>query len=328
MIFFLCYQVALFYTVTRLVLYYNLSAACSLAVLIETTRFVMKTYSFVRGNAPKVQHKFKEKVQEPLPTFNWYQYFLFCPTLLYRHSYPRTSSIRWLRVCGYLLEMLLVILCMSFTFERFAVPYFGRFGETEATAASLVKAIFSSILPGITVFMCVFYSVLHVWMNLWAEMLRFADRSFYSDWWTATSFDVYYRKWNYIVHEWLYEYVYKEVAGGGGSGGQKKKVSATITVFMLSALIHEYILALSFRFFYPVLFLSFGGLGLAMMFLPLRRWNSMGNIILWTCLLLGNGVQAALYTMEHFARKNCQVGDDLVDYLVPVSWSCVPKNRD
>jgi len=32
-------------------------------------------------------------------------------------------------------------------------------------------------------------------------------------------------------------------------------------VFLLSAVVHEYILAITFRFFYPALFLMFGGVG-------------------------------------------------------------------
>lgn len=320
---FISYQIGFFYVFTKLVLHYNLPHASSLAVLMEMTRFVMKTYAFVRENAPKV-HRFKEKSDDEkllvrLPSFSWYQYFLFCPTLIYRDSYPRTSRIRWRVVFAYLLEMLMVIMFLSFIFERFAMPYFGSFGGAEMTVGTLVMSIFGCILPGITIFMCGFYSFLHVWMNMWAEMLRFSDRMFYSDWWTATSFDVYYRKWNVVVHDWLFTYVYKDLYERVFVG---KKAAAAIAVFTISAAIHEYIIAIAFRFFYPVLFVLFDGFGVVMLFMPIKRWNSIGNIILWTELCVGNGIQVALYTIEHFARKNCVVGENLVDYMVPVSWSC------
>ncbi|CAF4515426.1 unnamed protein product, partial [Rotaria magnacalcarata] len=45
----------------------------------------------------------------------------------------------------------------------------------------------------------VFYGFLHCWLNAFAEMLRFADREFYSDWWTATSWSSYYRTWNIVI---------------------------------------------------------------------------------------------------------------------------------
>lgn len=298
---------------------------------MEMTRFVMKTYAFVRENAPKV-HRFKEKSDDEkllvkLPSMGWYQYFLFCPTLIYRDTYPRSKTIRWRRVLLLTVEMSMVILFLSFIFERFAMPYFGGFGDSEITVGALIMSIFGCIIPGITIFMCGFYSFLHVWMNIFAEMLRFSDRMFYSDWWTATSFDVYYRKWNVVVHDWLYTYVYKDLYERVFVG---KKWLAAIAVFTISAVIHEYIIAFSFRFFYPVLFVLFEGFGMVMMFLPIKKFNSVGNIILWTALCLGNGIQVALYTIEYFARKNCNVGDNLGDFMVPVSWSChnVTMNPD
>ena len=56
-----------------------------------------------------------------------------------------------------------------------------------------------------------FFAILHSWLNAFAEMLRFADRLFYKDWWNSSSFANYYRTWNVVVHDWLYSYVYKEM---------------------------------------------------------------------------------------------------------------------
>jgi hypothetical protein len=40
--------------------------------------------------------------------------------------------------------------------------------------------------------------------------LSYGDRQFYEDWWTSRSFSMYYRKWNMVVHEWLYYYLYQD----------------------------------------------------------------------------------------------------------------------
>lgn len=40
---------------------------------------------------------------------------------------------------------------------------------------------------------------------------RFGDRRFYEDWWNARSFGSYYRRWNTVVHEWLYHYLYLDM---------------------------------------------------------------------------------------------------------------------
>jgi hypothetical protein len=115
-----------------------------------------------------------------------------------------------------------------------------------------------SMVPGMAVLLMMFYGVLHTWLNMWAEFLRygrvclcfsliaasgchlpttphiaskvpvvsyvvlslgvrsmhvrrsFGDRRFYEDWWNARSFASYYRKWNMVVHEWLFYYMYQD----------------------------------------------------------------------------------------------------------------------
>ena len=46
---------------------------------------------------------------------------------------------------------------------------------------------------------------------MWAEMLCFADRQFYLDWWNSTSINAYYRTWNTLVQDWLYTYIYQDL---------------------------------------------------------------------------------------------------------------------
>lgn len=31
------------------------------------------------------------------------------------------------------------------------------------------------------------------------------------DWWNSTSYARFYRTWNCVVHDWLYEYVYRDI---------------------------------------------------------------------------------------------------------------------
>lgn len=44
-------------------------------------------------------------------------------------------------------------------------------------------------------------------------------------------------------------------------GGTKSRKAAAISVFLISAVVHEYVLAFSFRFLYPLLLVMFGGIG-------------------------------------------------------------------
>eukprot|EP00042_Codosiga_hollandica_P019940 m.62926 g.62926 ORF g.62926 m.62926 type:complete len:114 (-) comp49604_c0_seq5:595-936(-) len=67
------------------------------------------------------------------------------------------------------------------------------------------------MLPGTVVLLLAFFAILHSWLNAFAELLCFADRQFYKDWWNARSFAAYYRTWNCVVHDWLYSYIYCEL---------------------------------------------------------------------------------------------------------------------
>lgn len=297
----------------------------------------MKNHAFVRSNVPKMltakpktDDNGDSAVLRRAPTFRAFVYFQFAPTLVYRDVYPRTHHIRWSLVAWNALEVIGVIYYVSFIFDRFLLQYYREFGTLGVTAMSrqsVVVAIFGSMLPATMAHLCGFYCLLHAWMNGWAELLRFGDRQFYKDWWNASSYDVYYRTWNCVVHDWLYTYVFRDVyelcAADGRRSAKVAKAWATVAVFTLSALFHELVLALAFRFFYPVLLSLFLSMGMLLSFVRLKRSSRAGNIFLWFSLALGDGLCMSLYCMEFFARVNCEVADEQwSEYFVPVSWRC------
>lgn len=140
---------------------------------------------------------------------------------------------------------------------------------------------------------------LHSWLNLFAELLRHGDRYFYEDWWNCTNFEEYYRKWNMVVHEWLYYYVYKDAMRF--SLGKLNKHIAKCIVFFISVIIHEIVVTYYFRFFYPVLSLFFGGPGI--IFTYLKTKNQKFNTMIWVKLFLGLGLIIALLLRELKARN-------------------------
>lgn len=233
----------------------------------------------------------------------------------------RTKYIRWRLVFWNYLEVIGVVFYVSFIFERFLIPSFQDFGNlSKLHPKSLILSIFGCIMPATLVYLCGFYCLLHAWMNASAEMLRFSDRMFYKDWWNASSFDVFYRTWNVIVHDWLYTYIYKDMYE---IVFKESKPAAAIVVFTISALFHEFILSISLRFFYPVLLTMFLGVGCMLMFLRSQKQTTFGNIMVWISLAVGNGVLFSFYTLEYFARQNCPIdSDSMWEYVVPISWRC------
>lgn len=292
----------------------HLAVASAISVTCEMFRFAMKIHAVTMACAPRCLDE-----RKPLPTFKHYLYFLFAPTLVYRDQYPRTKKTRWSVVAFHFSEVAAIVFYDSFLWERFILPYWSDYGkQTQVEASYVVRGMFGCILPGMLSFLCGFYCLLHAWMNAFAEMLTFADKQFYEEWWTKSQFSHYYRSWNLVVYSWLRDHIYKPLAPRMGRG------TATLIVFLVSSIAHEVVLALSFGFFYPVLLVEFGVLGL--IFVPLtaksgRRFPNVFNVIMWLSFFIGNGLLWSLYPMEYFARQNCPASDN-DRFYIPKSWTC------
>ena len=92
--------------------------------------------------------------------------------------------------------------------------------------------------------LCFFYLVFHAWTNFWAEVTRFADKQFYSDWWNAGNLGEYWRKWNHPIHNWLVRHCYYPLIRRG-----MNSELARLLTFTLSAVAHEYIVVGTLRVF-------------------------------------------------------------------------------
>ncbi|XP_068098684.1 sterol O-acyltransferase 1 [Hyperolius riggenbachi] len=319
---YLLFQMGLGFCPAYIVLQHNLPPASRFIVILEQVRLIMKSHSFVRENVPRVFTFAKEKTMvAPVPQVTQYMYFLFAPTLIYRDHYPRNPSIRWGYVATKFLQVLGCLFYAYYVFVRLCIPLFHNISQEPFSLRVLVLCVFNSILPGVLILFLAFFAFLHCWLNAFAEMLRFADRMFYKDWWNSTSFANYYRTWNVVVHDWLYYYAYRDFLW---FFGRRFKAAAMLSVFTVSAVVHEYALGICFGFFYPVLFILFMGFGMIFNFiLHDRRKGPIWNVIMWTSLFLGQGVLLCLYSQEWYAQKHCPLNNPTyLDYLKPRSWNC------
>ncbi|EDO49468.1 predicted protein, partial [Nematostella vectensis] len=280
---------------------HNLPPVSSIIILTEQIRLILKVHAFVRSNVPKVLYTSEN--ENEIPEFGQYLYFLFCPTLVYRDHYPMTPCIRWDYVVSNFFQVAMCILYTYYVFARFCVPVFRNTGKEAGNFKNLILSAFSCMLPGTMVLVLGFFAILHSWLNAFAEMTRFADRMFYKDWWNAPSYADWYRTWNVVVHDWLYTYIYKDLVQLTNN-----RNLSTVAVFVVSAIAHEYVLMFAFRFFFPILFTMFGGVGLSFVFLKPSKHNKHSqwwNIFMWITLFLGNGLLMCLYSQEWYATQNC-----------------------
>ncbi|XP_021106274.1 sterol O-acyltransferase 2 isoform X5 [Heterocephalus glaber] len=286
----------------RLVLEFDLLIFSFGQLPLALVRLLMKSYSFLRETLPGTL-RVRGGEGRWTPSFSSYLYFLFCPTLIYRETYPRTSSIRWNYVAKNFAQALCCVLYACFILGRLCVPVFANMSQEPFSTRALVLSILHATLPGIFMLLLIFFAFLHCWLNAFAEMLRFGDRMFYRDWWNSTSFSNYYRTWNVVVHDWLYSYVYQDglwLVGGRARG------AAMMGVFLISAVVHEYIFCFVLGFFYPVMLMLFLVFGVLLNFtMNDRHTGPSWNVLMWTMLFLGQGIQVSLYCQEWYARRHC-----------------------
>lgn len=324
---FLLYQgLGLGFLPTFVVVKNSFPPASCFSIILEQVRLMMKAHSYIRENVPKVLALAKDKsssspVSPLIPQLSHYIYFLFAPTLIYRDKYPRNPIIRWSYVASKLLQVLGCLFYAYYVFVRLCIPQFRSISQQLFDLRAMVLCVFNSILPGVLVLFLAFFAFLHCWLNAFAEMLRFADRMFYKDWWNSTSFANYYRTWNVVVHDWLYYYVYCDFLW---MSKKRFRAAGMLLVFTMSAVVHEYILAICFGFFYPVLFCLFMCFGMMFNFiLHDRRKGPIWNVIMWTALFLGQGVIICLYSQEWYAQRYCPLQEpSFLELLKPRSWSC------
>lgn len=90
----------------------------------------------------------------PCPEFSKFLYFIFAPTLIYRDSYPRTSSIRWKYVLTQLAQFIAAVLFSYYLFYRFCLPVFRHFNSEHVTAKIFILSILNCTLPGALLLFC------------------------------------------------------------------------------------------------------------------------------------------------------------------------------
>jgi sterol O-acyltransferase len=219
-------------------------------------------------------------------------YYLAAPVLVYWHHYPKTTKIRW----GFFFERALLALLGLVTCYIMACEYIIPVFEM-GQRITIVEAVLRMLIPIVFLSVIVFFSVWESMFSCFAELSRFADREFYKDWWNSTTFDEFNRKWNKVVHEFLFRHLYAECM-------YRYKLSknwSQYIAFMFSACLHELIVAMIFRKIRPILF------GFMILQLPLiafgykLRGTRFGNFFWWFGIALGIPLIMVLYLSDQFS---------------------------
>jgi len=228
-------------------------------------------------------------------------YYLLAPTLCYQLNYPRSSEIRVKYVFSLLFRIVITFGLMIILVTQYINP------AVENAIEPLDKGdyflVFEKLLriaiPNTYVWLLGFYAFFHLYLNLFAEILRFGDRVFYKDWWNATDLEQYWRLWNLPVHYWLARHIYFPTLRLGFS-----KAQASFFVFIFSAVFHELLISVPFHMLRLYAFFGMAA-QIPLIFITKRldkTFNNpqIGNVIFWVSfVIVGQPMGVLLYYYDY-----------------------------
>lgn len=239
-----------------------------------------------------------------LTFWNYFDYLL-CPTLCYELEYPRLQGRNWISLISKIVATFGCIFLLTVVSEEFILPVLTDANHRLHPVAApqpppsealliLAETISWLLFPFMLTFLLVFLVIFEYILGAFAEITRFADRHFYSDWWNSTDWMEFSREWNVPVYSFLRRHVYS------ASRPHIGKSYATLITFLVSAVGHEIVMACITK--------KIRGYGFVcqMMQLPIfvmqrTRWvrgrQTLNNVFFWASMILGLSLICALYVL-------------------------------
>ena len=100
--------------------------------------------------------------------------------------------------------------------------------------ASIVERLMKLSTISSIIWLAGFFAVFQSGLNALAEIMKFGDREFYTDWWNSPSVGAYWRTWNKPVYNFMKRHVFAPLVERGWS-----PQAASAMVFVFSGVLHE-----------------------------------------------------------------------------------------
>ncbi|KAK6951565.1 hypothetical protein Daesc_006086 [Daldinia eschscholtzii] len=241
---------------------------------------------------------------------SWSNYidYLFCPTLCYELEYPRKQSINWTSLIAKIIATFGCIFLLTVISEEFILPVLQestvRLENTSSIAEKLLilaENISWLLFPFMLTFLLVFLVIFEYVLGAFAEITKFADRHFYSDWWNSTDWMEFSREWNVPVYSFLRRHVYATSKPTIGRN------NATVITFLISAIGHEIVMACITKKIRGYGFVC-QMLQLPIVILQRTKWvrahKTANNVLFWCSMILGLSLVSYYYITRFLKGEN------------------------
>lgn len=225
--------------------------------------------------------------------FKNFFYFLLAPTFCYQETYPSSGQFRPVYFILKLMKAFFCLLLIYYIYSESIEPVLPNLSNTP-----LLLLLIEIYFP-VTLFCLIcFYLIFECILPGYAEIATFGDRQFYDDWWNSTDLAEFNRRWNKIVHMFLHRHVYLECR----NRYNLSKLASTSMTFIVSAILHEYVLCVMIKLFRPMMFvLMIAQIPLITIGRKFLKNTTFGNLFFWFSNLLGVNLIFIIYNREYFA---------------------------
>ncbi|KAI9861678.1 MAG: hypothetical protein M1824_002109 [Vezdaea acicularis] len=211
-------------------------------------------------------------------------YFWWAPTLVYQPVYPRSSHIRWLFVLKRVTEVAALSTFIWIATAQYAAPVL-RNSLTQMqkmNMPSIIERLMKLSTISLVIWLAGFFALFQSFLNALAEVMKFGDREFYTDWWNSPSVGVYWRTWNKPVYQFMKRHIFLPMVSRGWSSHV-----ASAAVFVFSGILHELLVGVPTH---NIIGVAFFGMVIQLPMIwatvPLERMQGVngkiiGNVIFW-----------------------------------------------
>ncbi|KAK1062750.1 hypothetical protein LTR74_010066 [Friedmanniomyces endolithicus] len=249
-------------------------------------------------------------------------YFWWAPTLVYQPVYPMTDYRRWDFVAKRLLEFLILSIVIWIACAQYAVPLLQNSLDEIANLnlIGILERVLKLSTISLVCWLAGFFALFQSALNLLAEILCFADREFYGDWWNSSDLRSYWTSWNKPVTHFMKRHIYAPMVGRG-----MPPMYAQIITFLFSGLLHELLVGVPTHNILGVAFLGMVvQIPLILLTDPLSRMTGhngklAGNLIFWMTVRTRVDTEDA-WRSELTAVKFCFLGQPFAAICYFFAW--------
>lgn len=140
----------------------------------------------------------------------------------------------------------------------------------------------------------------------------------FQEWWNATTYREYLSTWNTVVHGYIHTYYFRDFLHFTGSA-----LLSIFLVIFISALIHEFVIFSILGFCLPILFIQYVCFCFPLCLLQDgKTWPRLNNFSLLAGKIVFIGLNITLWSWEYFARINCPIEEEFLDYFKLRLFKC------